>query len=120
MAALLELDQVTAGYGASVVLDGVSLSVAEADALAQSMAVFAAGSRLRILYALIDGERPVDDLASETGLAANTVSQQLRVLRQARIVRVRRAGRRAFYALHDAHLVDLLAAIRHHAEHAAT
>jgi DNA-binding transcriptional ArsR family regulator len=99
---------------------GRALSVAEADALAQSMAVFAAGSRLRILYALIDGERPVDDLASETGLAANTVSQQLRVLRQARIVRVRRAGRRAFYALHDAHLVDLLAAIRHHAEHAAT
>jgi urea transport system ATP-binding protein len=34
MAALLELDDVTAGYGASVVLDGVSLTVAEADALA--------------------------------------------------------------------------------------
>ena len=34
MAALLELDQVTAGYGASVVLDGVSLTIAEADALA--------------------------------------------------------------------------------------
>jgi branched-chain amino acid transport system ATP-binding protein len=34
MAALLELDQVTAGYGASVVLDRVSLTVGEADALA--------------------------------------------------------------------------------------
>ncbi|HEY0989438.1 MAG TPA: ABC transporter ATP-binding protein [Kofleriaceae bacterium] len=34
MTALLELDQVTAGYGASIVLDGVSLSLAEADALA--------------------------------------------------------------------------------------
>ena len=34
MTALLELDRVTAGYGASVVLDGVSLAVAEADALA--------------------------------------------------------------------------------------
>jgi branched-chain amino acid transport system ATP-binding protein len=34
MPALLELDGVTAGYGASVVLDGVSLSLAEADALA--------------------------------------------------------------------------------------
>jgi branched-chain amino acid transport system ATP-binding protein len=32
--ALLELDQVTAGYGASIVLDGVSLSIGEADALA--------------------------------------------------------------------------------------
>jgi branched-chain amino acid transport system ATP-binding protein len=34
MPALLELDQVTAGYGASVVLDGISLALAEADALA--------------------------------------------------------------------------------------
>jgi len=34
MAALLELDQVSAGYGASVVLDRVSLTVGEADALA--------------------------------------------------------------------------------------
>jgi branched-chain amino acid transport system ATP-binding protein len=34
MTSLLELDQVTAGYGASIVLDGVSLSLAEADALA--------------------------------------------------------------------------------------
>src|SRR5262249_41119597 len=34
MAALLELDGVTAGYGASVGLDGVSLTVGDADALA--------------------------------------------------------------------------------------
>jgi DNA-binding transcriptional ArsR family regulator len=95
-----------------------ALDVGEAEALAESMAVFAAASRLRILYALLDGERSVDDLAAAAGLGANTVSQQLRVLRAARIVRVRREGRRAFYALHDAHLVDLLAAIRHHAEHA--
>jgi branched-chain amino acid transport system ATP-binding protein len=31
---LLELDQVTAGYGESIVLDGISLTLAEADALA--------------------------------------------------------------------------------------
>ena len=34
MTALLELDQVTAGYGESIVLDGISLALAEADALA--------------------------------------------------------------------------------------
>ncbi len=34
MTVLLELDNVSAGYGDSIVLDGVSLSVAEADALA--------------------------------------------------------------------------------------
>jgi len=82
------------------------------------MVVFGAASRLRILYALIDGERHVDELATVLELSANTISQQLRVLRAAHVVRVRREGRRAYYALHDSHVVDLLASIRHHAEHA--
>ena len=60
------------------------------------MAVFGAASRLRILYALIDGERHVDDLSSLLGIAADTISQQLRVLRAAHAVRVRREGRRAY------------------------
>jgi ArsR family transcriptional regulator, lead/cadmium/zinc/bismuth-responsive transcriptional repressor len=95
------------------------LGADEAATLAESMVVFGAASRLRILYALLDGERHVDDLASLLWLAANTVSQQLRVLRAARAVRVRREGRRAYYELHDSHVVDLLASIRHHAEHAS-
>jgi DNA-binding transcriptional ArsR family regulator len=89
----------------------------EADRLAESMAVFSTGSRLRLLYALLQGERSVEELAEATGLSANVVSQQLRVLRAMQFVRVRREGRRAFYVLHDPHLVDLLQAIRHHAEH---
>lgn len=96
---------------------GRPLGADEAANLAESMVVFGAASRLRILYALIDGERHVDDLASHLGLSANTISQQLRVLRAARAVRVRREGRRAYYGLHDSHVVDLLASIRHHAEH---
>lgn len=95
------------------------LGAEEAVGLAESMVVFGAASRLRILYALIDGERHVDDLASLLELSANTISQQLRVLRAAHAVRVRRDGRRAYYALHDSHVVDLLASIRHHAEHAS-
>jgi ArsR family transcriptional regulator len=93
------------------------LDAEEATVLAESMVVFGAASRLRILYALIDGERHVDDLSSLLGISANTISQQLRVLRAAHAVRVRREGRRAYYALHDPHVVDLLASIRHHAEH---
>jgi DNA-binding transcriptional ArsR family regulator len=81
------------------------------------MAVFATGSRLRLLYALLEKERSVEQLADATGLSANVVSQQLRVLRAMQLVRVRRDGRRAFYALHNPHLVDLLEAIRHHGEH---
>jgi|SRR5215211_2520308 len=91
----------------------------EAADLADGMAMFATASRLRILYALLDGERSVDELAEVTGRTPNTVSQQLRLLRSTRLVRVQRAGRRAIYALHDPHVADLLEAVRHHAEHAA-
>ena len=90
----------------------------EAEQLAERMAVFATASRLRLLYALGDGERSVDELAELTGLAPNAASQQLRVLRHLRFVLARRDGRRMIYRLHDEHIADLLGAIRHQHEHA--
>ena len=89
----------------------------EADRLAEWMSAFTAGSRLRILYSLLEGERAVVDIAADTGLPASLVSQQLRVLRHLRAVRSRRDGRRAIYRLFDHHVADLLSAIRYHAEH---
>jgi DNA-binding transcriptional ArsR family regulator len=93
------------------------LGAAEADELAETMGLFAAPSRLRLLWQLLDGERSVDELAQATGMSQSAVSQQLRVLRQGRLVTVRRSGRWAFYSLHDHHLPALMAALRHHLEH---
>ena len=93
------------------------LSDGEAEALAVSMRAFATGSRLRLLWALLDGERTVEELEDATGLGQSLVSHQLRVLRELRLVAARRDGRRAYYRLHDHHVPELLAAIRHHHEH---
>src|SRR5215218_3879047 len=93
------------------------LAAEEAELLAEAMRAFGAGSRLRLLWVLLAGERTVVELAALTGLTATAASQQLRLLRQARLVAVRRSGRRAYYRLHDHHVADLLAAIRHHHEH---
>ena len=93
------------------------LGDAEAEALAEALRTFGAASRLKLLFALLDGERSVEQLSDDTGLTENLCSQQLRVLRQARLVAVRRAGRRAHYRLHDHHVPGLLAALRHHQEH---
>lgn len=90
----------------------------EAERLAERMAAFATASRLKLLYALVPGELSVEELAARSGLSANSVSQQLRVLRHLRLVVAQRSGRRMLYRLHDQHLVDLLAAIRHQLEHA--
>lgn len=95
------------------------LGAGEAAALAETMRVFGTASRLRLLWAMLEGERTVDELADAIGAAQSATSHQLRLLRHARLVAVRRSGRHAFYRLHDDHVADLLAAIRHHHEHVA-
>jgi DNA-binding transcriptional ArsR family regulator len=96
---------------------GRPLDPDEAEALAESMQAFASGSRLRLLWAMLDGEQTVEELSARTGLSQSAASHQLRLLRQGRLVAVRRSGRHAHYRLHDQHMVDLLAALRHHHEH---
>lgn len=73
--------------------------------------------RLRLMFALLSGERTVDELADSAGLGQSATSHHLRLLRSLRMVSVRREGRHAFYSLHDHHVADLLAAVRHHQEH---
>ena len=94
-----------------------TLTTAEAEALAESVRAFGAGSRLRLLWTLLDGERTVEELAEATELGSSAASHQLRLLRQGRLVAVRREGRHAYYRLHDHHIADLLSALRHHHEH---
>jgi DNA-binding transcriptional ArsR family regulator len=93
------------------------LGRSEADALAESMRAFGAASRLQLLFQLLRGEGAVDALASAVDMEPSAVSQQLRVLRQLRLVTAERRGRRVIYRLHDEHVAQLLTAIRHHHEH---
>ncbi len=81
-------------------------------------------TRLAILHALLEGgELCVCDLARVAGIAENAVSQALRLLRAADVVRTRRDGRRIHYRLADAHvrmLLDLSADHVRHQSQAAT
>ena len=91
----------------------------ESERIAEAMSAFTAPSRVRLLYALAAGERTVEELAATAQVSGPVASQQLRVLRQIGTVAVRREGRHAYYRLRDHHMVDLLAAVRNHAEHDA-
>jgi ArsR family transcriptional regulator, nickel/cobalt-responsive transcriptional repressor len=97
---------------------GRPLADGEAERLAERMSAFATASRLKLLYVLVGGELSVEELAERSATSPNAVSQQLRILRHLRLVSARRDGRRILYRLHDEHLADLLAAIRHQLEHA--
>lgn len=93
------------------------LNDAEAVELAGSMQMFASDSRLKILWAMFDRSRAVDELADVAGLTPSATSHQLRLLRDAKLVAVNRVGRQAIYSLHDHHIPELLSALRHHHEH---
>ena len=73
--------------------------------------------RLRLLIALLEGEMCVCDLAAASGQSESSVSHALRLLRAHRVVQVRRAGRRAYYRLDDAHVRLLLDLALAHISH---
>lgn len=73
-------------------------------------------TRVRMVDALSHGERCVCDLATLVGLSESAASHQLRLLRGARLVRVRRSGRQAFYSLDDHHVLGLVHDTRKHVE----
>src|SRR3954453_10152542 len=93
------------------------LDAAEAEVLAEAMRAFGTASRLQLLWAMLGGERTVDELATATGLGASVTSHQLPLLRHGPVDAAAPPGREAHYRLHDHHGADLLAAICHHYEH---
>src|SRR5262245_61320547 len=87
-------------------------------AIAEVFKLLGDPTRVRLVDALTHGERCVCDLATLVGLTESAVSHQLRLLRAARLVRVRRAGRMAFYSLDDHHVAGLVHDTRKHVEEA--
>ncbi len=74
--------------------------------------------RIRILFALLEaGELCVCDLAATTDVTETAVSQSMRLLRAAGIVRQRRDGRTVYYRLDDAHVRLLLDLSHQHITH---
>ena len=88
-------------------------------AVAETFRVLGDPTRIRILDALGTGELCVNDLASAVGISESAVSHQLRLLRTMRLVRVRREGRMAYYAVDDHHILELLSQARTHVQEGA-
>lgn len=82
----------------------------ETEALAELFHQVSDPTRLRLLLALLDGERCVCDLAGEASVSVSAVSHQLRSLRTARLVLGRREGRHVYYRLADDHVSVLVTA----------
>jgi DNA-binding transcriptional ArsR family regulator len=84
-------------------------------AVAEMFKTLSDPTRLRILSRLAADEACVHELCAALAMSQTAVSHQLRLLRVARLVRTRRAGREIFYSLEDDHVMSLVAAARAHA-----
>ncbi len=78
-------------------------------ALAELYKVFGDSTRVKILYTLLETELCVCDIAALLKMTVSAISHQLRVLKNAHLVKYRREGKTVFYSLADRHVYDILA-----------
>ncbi|WP_407073195.1 ArsR/SmtB family transcription factor [Slackia piriformis] len=76
--------------------------------LADLFKVFSDTTRIKILYALLIDELSVNEIAEAIGASQSAISHQLRILKQAHLVKFRRDGRSICYSLADGHVQTIL------------
>jgi len=84
--------------------------------LAELFKMFGDSTRVKILYALLESELCVYDLACTVGLTQSAVSHQLRVLKGGKLVKFRREGKIIYYSLADGHVSRILSQGMEHVE----
>ncbi len=75
--------------------------------LAETLKIIGDATRLKMLYALSHEELCVCDIANLLCMSKSLVSHHLRILKAMRLVRYRREGKMAFYALDDEHIINI-------------
>lgn len=76
--------------------------------LADFFKVFGDSTRIRILWALDEAEICVCDIAFLLNMTQSAISHQLRILKQANLVKNRKEGKIVFYSLNDEHVKQIL------------
>ena len=89
----------------------------QAHLAAETFRMLADPTRIKLLWALLQGESSVTCLAELAGVSPTSVSQHLAKLRLAGLVRGRREGNFIYYTAADTHVHALLAEALFHAEH---
>ncbi len=75
--------------------------------VAELFRAFSDTSRVRIISALLTGEKNVGALAKLVGVSESAVSHHMRGLRQMKLVQARREGKEVYYRVDDEHIIAL-------------
>ena len=76
--------------------------------LSELFKIFGDSTRVKILYALLESELCVCDIAKLMEVSQSAVSHQLRVLKGSKLVKFRREGKTVYYSLADQHVMSIL------------
>ena len=82
--------------------------------LAELFKVFGDSTRIKTICSLFESEMCVCDLSVLLNISQSAISHQLRVLKSARLVKFRRAGKVIYYSLDDEHIKQIFDAGLHH------
>lgn len=74
-------------------------------------------TRIKIIYALMNGPLCVSDIAILLDMSQSSISHQLALLRNQNLIKVKRKGRRAYYSLDDEHVLCIFKVGLDHAKH---
>ena len=84
--------------------------------LSELFRIFGDSTRIKILYSMFDTELNVGDMAKILNLSQSSVSHQLRILKDAKLVKFRREGKSMYYSLDDDHVRMILSLGMEHVE----
>lgn len=84
--------------------------------VAELFKVFGDSTRMKIICALLKEELCVCDIAAITNTTQSAISHQLRVLKQAKLVKYRKEGKIVYYSLDDEHVREIFMKGREHIE----
>ena len=84
--------------------------------IAETFKVFGDTTRMKIISALLKKELNVSEISEITNCTQSAISHQLRVLKQAKLVKYRKDGKSAYYSLDDEHVSKIYEIGKEHIE----
>jgi len=84
--------------------------------LAEFFKLFTNTNRIKIVFALAEKPLNVAQIIEKTNLSQSLTSQQLKILKNGRIVLSKREGKAIYYSLCDKHILDLITVSLEHTQ----
>lgn len=78
------------------------------DKVSHLLKVMSDKTRMKILLVLQHQELYVQDISEQLNMTISAISHQLKILKDAKLVKVRREGKYNYYMIDDDHVKDLL------------